>query len=60
MNFKLFWISDVVDFLNIFTVGEHAGPVYRVLGGPPGEAEQVSGAALTEQGEAGHLERGVI
>ena len=49
-----------MDFLNIFTEGEHAGPVYRVLGGPPGEAEQVGGAALTERGEAGHLERGII
>ena len=49
-----------MDFLNIFTEGEHAGPVYRVLGGPPGEAEQVSGAPLTERGEAGHFERGII
>ena len=60
MYFDFFWISDIVDFLSIPTEGEHAGPVYWVSGGPPGEAEQVSGATLTERGEASHLKRCII
>ena len=49
-----------MDFLNVLTCWEHAGAVYRVSGGSPGEAEQVSSAALTERGEAGHLERSLV